>query len=47
MSGTNKLILSENAIKKAGESALTKSLMNANEEAKRSDVKDGKKAKRK
>ncbi len=33
MSGTNKLIVSENALEKGSESALTEGLLNANEKA--------------
>ena len=44
-SGTNRMLQSENAMKKATNSALTASLMNANEEGKKMDIKNGKKAK--
>jgi len=37
MSGTNKLVVSENALEKGSESALTQSLLNANENAKKKD----------
>lgn len=45
MSGTNRLVLSESAIKGASESTLAKSLLNANEEAKKKDKKSDKKDK--
>lgn len=45
MSGTNKMIVSMNALKKNSESSLTSALENANENAKKNDIKDGKKAK--
>lgn len=43
MSGTNRLVNNENALQSASESALTSSLMNSNEVAKKKDKK-GKKA---
>lgn len=42
MSGTNKLIQSQNALQSASESALTSDLMNANEVAKKKDKKKSK-----
>lgn len=44
MSGTNRLIAS--TLEKGSESTLTAGLMNANEEAKKKDKKDGKKEKK-
>lgn len=46
MSGTNRLIKSNNASGKGSESALSKNLLNANEVAKQSDKKDVKKEKK-
>lgn len=43
MSGTNKLIQSVIEGKKGSQASLTKSLMNANNEAKKQDKKSGKK----
>lgn len=45
MSGTNKLIQSTVAVSKGSESTLTSALMNANTDAKKSDLKKGKKQK--
>ena len=44
--GTNKLVQSIIQGKKGSESSLTKALENANEEAIKQDIKDGKKAKK-
>lgn len=46
MSGTRRLLSSVIAGKKGSESALTSVLMNENEEAKKQDVKNGKKQKK-
>lgn len=45
MSGTNKLVLSESVLKNESKSVLDSALENANEVAKKKDIKDGKKAK--
>lgn len=42
MSGSNKLVVSTNALQSASESALTADLLNANEVAKKKDKKKGK-----
>lgn len=39
MSGTNKLVVSQNALASASQSALTQDLLNANSEAKKKDKK--------
>lgn len=45
INGVVGVIVAENAMKKGSESALTSALSNANEEAKKMDLKNGKKRK--
>lgn len=45
INGTVGLVVSENAMKKASQSALVSALDNANESAKKMDIKNGKKRK--